>query len=956
MKEKPGQNTQKKSHFLFKSLFILLGVFVLLGVIVFNFSDIFVNYLFFKEVGQLDVYLKELTTIIKLYIPFFIVYVLLYAFVLKSLILKVRRTNEIKKISSSFLSRQFHWMFSLFLSFILSYVSATSLWMPLLEFLGKTSFGQSDPVFFKDISFFVFDLPLMQEILRIFVMNLVLMFVFTFMASLSTYAKDFKNARQQRSKDTFSFENNRFAKHIVQAVKNFFMQLLPMFSGAFRRNFLGLFALSFAGLAAWFYMQRFSLLYKSHSLGYGAYFTDVNIKIPMLTVIAVLFLVGALVLLFNLFVKVKLTGVCLWFVAICYGAMIIVGFVYQTYVVLPNEYAKERPYIENNIKATQQAYGLDQIEVRDFPANDTLTAQDIVDNTLTVENIPINDYLPTLSTYNSTQGIRPYYEFYDVDTDRYFINGKYTQIFLSARELNSEKLDDAAKNWINTHLKYTHGFGVAASKVNEVTLTGQPVLSLKDIPPYATVSGLSITQPRIYYGELTNEYCVVATASGEFDYPEGSANKENSYDGTGGIALTPFNKVLFAINEGTLKFLLSADITSSSKILINRNINTRVQTIAPFLKYDPDPYLVISEGKLYYIIDAMTTSSHYPYSQRYSKDEEFNYIRNSVKVVVDAYNGDVTFYKMTQDDPILNAYASIYPTLFTPGEEMSEDLRAHLRYSEEYFNIQAQIYQTYHMSDAEVFYNKEDLWKIATQYYQTSKEPVRVNSAYMIMKLPEREEEFMIMLPFTPSGKTNMIAWMSGICDGEDYGKLVLYQMPKQKLVYGPLQIEQRIDQDTTIAPQLTLLSQQGSSVLRGNMYTIPIEDSILYVEPIYVTASAENDGLPEVKKVIAAAGDKIVMEDSLAEALNVLFSADFDFGDSSSQGGAGEQRPEDEGQNASPQEPDQTQSDPDELIVRANELFNQAQTAQRNGDWALYGECMQELQKVLEMLKQLAQ
>lgn len=945
---------KKKSNLGFKVIFMALVLLGAAAYVVVNFSDIFVNLLFFSEVGQLDVYLKELTTMIKLVVPLFIVYYMLYAFTIKALYMKVRRENEVKVAMSSFMQKNFHRFFAILIALPLSFYSASSLWMKLLEFMGKTPFGQSDPIFGKDIAFYVFDLPLFRQLLIIFAMNVALLFAMTFFASLFTFIKDYQTADEHKGRDKFEMEENRFAKLLSQSTKNMLSHVLPMFGGAFKRNFLMLFAMVFLALAGWVYISRFDFLYGSHTLGYGAYFTDVNIKIPVLTVIALLLVVGAVVMVMNLFVKVRLTGLLAAVIALGYFGMIATGYTYQNYVVEPNEYSKEKTYIEYNIAATQHAYGLDEIEVRDFAAEETLDAQDIYDNLATIENIPINDYQPTLDTYNSTQGIRPYYRFADVDTDRYIINGQYTQMFLSGRELSTTNLDPGAQNWINMHLKYTHGFGVAASRVNEVTSTGQPVLSLKDIPTYATVSGMNITEPRIYYGELTNDYAVVNTASLEFDYPEGSSNKENAYTGTGGIPLTTANKVLFSINKGTLKFLLSSDITSQSKILIHRNILDRVKTIAPFLRYDNDPYLVISEGKLYYIIDAMTTSSNYPYSQRFSKEETFNYIRNSVKVVVDAYNGDVTFYKMGDDDPILNAYASIYPTLFEPIEEMSPDLRSHLRYSEDYFNIQAHIYQTYHMSDAQVFYNKEDSWKIATQFYQGSKDPARVNSAYMIMKLPDRDkEEFMLMLPFTPNGKTNMISWMSGICDGEDYGKLLLYQMPKQKLVYGPLQIEQRVDQDTIIAPQLALLSQQGATVLRGNMYTIPIGDSLLYVEPVYVTATNVDAALPEVKKVIVACGDEIVMKDSLAEALNELFGTKLSAPTASA--------PE-SGSTATPPTPpaadlpdDIKAMDQSQLIAKANDLFENAQSAQKDGDWSKYGEYMEELQKVLQRLEELS-
>ncbi|MBB29148.1 MAG: hypothetical protein CME25_09635, partial [Gemmatimonadetes bacterium] len=573
--------------------------------------------------------------------------------------------------------------------------------------------------------------------------------------------------------------------------------------------------------------------------------------------------------------------------------------VIQKLVVEPSELEKEAPYIQYNIEATNRAYGLDKIEEQSFEASEDLSWGDIEENPLTIRNVRIWDERPLKQTYQQVQEIRPYYVFPGVDVDRYTVDGVYRQVMLSARELDTNRLPSQARNWVNERLQFTHGYGVALSPVNHVSPEGLPKLMVKDIPPIAD-QGLEVDRPEIYYGERTFAHVVVKTGIQEFDYPKGDENQFTTYQGSGGVELGGFfRRVAFAIRLMDVNLLLSNYISAESRILFQRQISDRVRKVAPFLFYDSDPYMVISEGRLFWIQDAYTTSDMYPYSTRW---RNINYIRNSVKVVVDAYNGAVTFYQMDTEDPIIRAYAQIFPSLFEPIESMSTELKSHLRYPIDLFRIQAARYRDYHMQDVQVFYNQEDLWEIPNEIY--SDRAQMMQPYYIIIKLPgEDKEEFLLMVPYTPAKKDNMIAWLAARCDGENYGHLLVYKLPKDKLIYGPMQIEARVDQQPEISSQLTLWGQRGSEVIRGNLLAIPIERSFLYVEPIYLQArqepeeqqfSGEGGGeggapqgqrgrqprrqeerstaIPELKQVIVAFGGQVIMRSTFDEALTALF------------------------------------------------------------------------------------
>ena len=540
----------------------------------------------------------------------------------------------------------------------------------------------------------------------------------------------------------------------------------------------------------------------------------------------------------------------------------------QSLKVSPNEMNLEQPFIENNIRFTRIAYNLDNVEEIDFDVQLSLTPEILENETEIIDNIRILDWRPLTQTYKQTQEIRLYYDLSEIDIDRYNIDGKYTQVLLSARELDQQQIAENAKTWVNLHEVYTHGFGVVMSPVNAVTDQGLPNYLIKDIPPTTEEPILEIDNPRIYYGEKDNDYVLVNTKTDEFDYPKGNTNEYINYDGNGGIVLDTFTKkLLMAIRFMDIKILLSTDITSESKIMFNRNIQDRISKITPFLLLDEDPYLVINEGKLFWIQDAYTISGNFPYSEKIGG---INYMRNPVKIIVDTYNGDVTYYIIDDSDPLMETYSNIFPEEFKTYEEFPEGLKEHIRYPEGLFKVQTYIYNDYHMDDATVFYNKEDAWETPSEVYGTGQE-VDVEPYYIITKLPEEEtEEFILMTSFTPLKKDNMIAWMAARSDGDNYGKLLLYKFSKDKLVYGPLQIEAKFDQDSEISQQLTLWSQQGSRVTRGNLLVIPIKDSILYIEPLYI--QAETGQLPELKRVLVSDGERVVMEIDLATALEALF------------------------------------------------------------------------------------
>ena len=714
--------------------------------------------------------------------------------------------------------------FILFLTFYIASKGSTQ-WDLLLRYLYQQPFGSTDPVFNRDIGFYLFSLPF-----YIFIQNgLLVLFVLAALATMGWYLK---NGALKIEGDFSQAQGAPPAIPKITLAENAKKHLI----------FLGGIVVL---LLAWAYrLKIYGLLYSTQGPAFGASYTDVHIKILAYKVIVLVSMGFAVVLFINAFkFRVKL----IWISAVIWiGVVLVLGtgfpILVQKFMVKPNELAKESPYIAYNIDYTRKAYNLNKIKEVNFEVNDQLSAQDLKQHDVTIQNIRIWDERPLLQTYRQIQAIRLYYDFNNVDVDRYLINNQYRQIMLAARELVVNQLPPQANTWVNRHLTYTHGYGLAASPVNEVTSEGLPRLFIKDLPP-SFEPDLKVERPEIYYGEKTDEYVLVKTKAREFDYPKGDKNVYTIYQGKGGVPINSFfRRLLFAIEFMDPQILFTTYLSPESRIMYNRRINRRANSIAPFLDYDGDPYLVVSGGKLYWIQDAYTTSDMYPYSRRSQgpfKKRRLNYIRNSVKVTVDAYNGDVAFYMIDEKDPIVKTYARIFPDLFKPFKEMPADLKKHIRYPKDLFKIQVETYTKYHMEDVQVFYNQEDLWQIPDELYGERRQ--KMEPYYIIIKLPEEQkEEFLLMTPFTPSKKDNMIGWLAARSDLPDYGNLLVYKLPKEKLVYGPMQIEARVDQQTEISRELSLWGQRGSRVIRGNLLAIPVSDTFIYVEPVYLEAIQE--------------------------------------------------------------------------------------------------------------------
>jgi len=628
------------------------------------------------------------------------------------------------------------------------------------------------------------------------------------------------------------------------------------------------------------YLGRFTLLFQDHTIFGGATYTDVHITLPGLLLVCAALILGAVIAAVNA-ASVQRGR---WLVAAvvpavaCYLVLQIVSWYVSNFIVKPNQLVREKPYIAYNIKMTRLAFGLDRMTQRKFPAETSVEAADPAANQATLQNIRLWDWHALQDTLRQIQEIRTYYDFPDIDIDRYEIDGHLREVMLAARELNVDKLPESSRNWINEKLIYTHGYGITMNTVNGFTPEGLPTLLLSNMPVESTVPGLSVTRPEIYFGELTNTDVYVKTRQQEFNYPQGQTNSFTTYEGSGGIVLGGFlRRILIATDLGDLtKLPFSDDVTENSRVLMRRNVLARVSTLAPFLTFDPDPYIVVApNGRLYWMMDAFTSSDGYPYSSHYFLDgTPINYMRNSVKVVVDAYNGTTTFYVFDSEDPLIHAYRRIFPDLFKDAAAMPADLRMHVRYPEVLLKVQAAAYGLYHMTDPEVFYNREDLWTVATEVglgedgQQTT---LTMQPNFVLMKLPgETDVEFVEILPFTPANRNNLIGWIAGRSDDDQYGNSIVYDFPKTKLVDGPLQVEARIDQNAQLSGQLTLWSQQGSHVRRGNMLVIPIGRTLLYAEPIYL--QAERSPMPELRLVVLAVQDKLAYGPTFESAMAALF------------------------------------------------------------------------------------
>jgi len=829
---------------------------------------------------------------------------------------------------------------------------ASEQWNMVLSFLNQQPFEKTDPIFSKDIGFYVFSLPFYMFVRE----QLLIMLLFAGLVTVIWYIRD---GGVQFIGEVILADNRPSSMPKVKIAEKVSNHLLVL---------AGIMVLL---VALGYHLKAYGLLYSTQGPAFGASYTDVQVRLPVFRVLMVVSVLWSLFLIYNAFrpkMKLLLISGGVWIVAILVlgnGLPILV----QQVVVKPNELAKESPFIAHNIEFTRKAYNLDNIKEVDFETDEELSAEEISGHDVTIQNIRVWDERPLLQTYRQIQAIRLYYDFTNMDVDRYMIDNTYRQVMLAARELVVNQLPPQAGTWVNRHLIYTHGYGLAMSPVNEVTSEGLPQLMIKDLPPVVDID-LKIDRPEIYYGEKTDQYILVKTSTQEFDFPKGDKNVYTDYQGKGGVAIDSFLKrLLFAVEFQDPQILFTTYLKPESRIMFNRRIKQRVKALAPFLAYDTDPYMVVSGGRLYWIQDAYTISNMYPYSKR-SKNPfrslGLNYIRNSVKVIIDAYDGDVSFYTIDEQDPILRTYAQIYPDLFEPLAKMPADLKKHLRYPTDKFEIQVQTYARYHMQDIQVFYNQEDLWEPPDEIYGDNRQLMK--PYYIIIKLPQEDrEEFLLMLPYTPAKKDNMIAWLAARSDLPNYGNLIVYKLPKEKLVYGPMQIEARIDQQTEISRELSLWGQRGSRVIRGNLLAIPMSNAFIYVEPIYLEAKQEAQrpvpvpqsqsgvkpqtqqaarparkgstttaSLPELKRVIVVLGNRVVMEKRLDMALNQVLL----------------------GEIVRRKETSPLMSEPDavsDIGVQALKYYNKAKNYLRQGDWAGFGRELEKLENILKQLSKTA-
>ncbi|HEY3884027.1 MAG TPA: UPF0182 family protein, partial [Vicinamibacterales bacterium] len=708
------------------------------------------------------------------------------------------------------------------------------------------------------------------------------------------------------------------------------------------------------------WIGRYERLFDDHTIFSGVTYTDAHIAIVGAAIVAVALVIGAIVALVAGFTAPRLR----WLVAsavpavVCYIAVGAIAAYVDGFIVKPNELVRERPFIQHNIEFTRRAYGLDRLSTRAFPAETTLEAADANNNESTLQNIRLWDWRVLQDTLRQLQEIRTYYDFPDIDIDRYTINGHLRQVMLATRELNVDKLPESSQNWINEKLIYTHGYGVTMNPVNGFTAEGLPLLYLKDMPVQSTESGLSVTRPQIYFGEMTNTDVYVKTRQQEFDYPQGQSNSLTSYEGTGGIELGGYyRRLLLALDRGDIsKLPFSDDISATSRLLMRRNVHDRVAALAPYLTFDPDPYMVVrADGTLAWIMDGFTTTDHFPYARPSTlQGAPIDYMRNSVKVVIDAYNGSTTFYVFDPDDPIIATYRAIFLSLFKDASAMPADLRAHVRYPELLLSLQADVYGLYHMTDPSVFYNREDLWTVASEVSsgtdQQDKAAAPMEPNFVLMKLPgESSAEFVEILPFTPANRNNMIAWIAGRSDGAHYGDAIVYDFPKTRLVDGPLQVEARIDQNPELSGQLSLWNQQGSHVRRGALLVIPIGKALLYAEAIYL--QAQRSPMPELRLIVLAMQDRLVYAPSFEEALDAMFGK----GTSSLATEPGQPLPA--GAAAGPPAPAPSTAAPQPsqnlstLIAEAAQDLNDYQRLTADGKLAEAGQKLQHLKQVLEQL-----
>jgi uncharacterized membrane protein (UPF0182 family) len=912
----------------------LPGLILLAGIVLFavpSTTVYYTNWLWFNELGYQGVFLRTLNAQALIFTATFV-----FAFLFLSFNLKVARKAlsrpqfvlgttedgrpivvESRSIAGILLPA------ALVVSLGLG-LSASNNWLEWLSALHAVDFNDRDVLFGRDVAFYVFQMPVMDLVRQ----QALVLVVLALGASGLLYLLAGNIVMEPRYGVAFWPRLN------LASTTRLHLSLL----------LAALFALMAWG--TWLDLPRTLISGATTNVVFGASYTDVYARVPFLRVSLVVMSLASLLSVWQAFApqRALLPLAILAYLAVSAGGGLYASFV-QRFVVTPNEQTTEQPYILNNIAATRKAYALDRVEERQISGDATLSPQDIIANASTIENVRLWDHQPLLQTFGQLQEIRPYYDFVNVDNDRYTLDGKYRQVMLSLREMNTETLPN--RSWVNERLTFTHGYGLTLGPVNEVTSVGQPVLFVRDLPPKTTVD-LKIDEPSIYYGERSSDYALVMTQQPEFHYPKGEDNVTSTYTGTGGVPLGGlFRRLLFAIRFGAANILVTGQLRADSRIMFHRQIGERVRAIAPFLQYDADPYPVVADGRLFWIQDAYTTSTNYPYATPFGA-RGINYIRNSVKVVIDAYHGSTAFYLAEPTDPIAQTIARIFPGLLRPMDEMPKSLRSHVRYPEEIFRVQAAAFATFHMTNPQVFYNKEDQWQVPVIDNEGNATPMQ--PYYTIMRLPgEKDTEFIQMLPFTPRLKDNLSAWMVARSDGEHYGRLFVFQFPKQKVVFGPRQIVALINQDQVISPQITLWNQQGSQVIQGTLLVIPIEESLLYVRPLYLRSAGGR--IPELKRVIVAYQNQIVMAETLNQGLVQIF------GRSVASALTPDLREAAEAELLSATLPDATVppvQDLATLAAQANEIYTRMDAALKAGDLALFGDELKKLGAVLTQMEKL--
>jgi hypothetical protein len=956
-----------------KKLAILAAILFLLAAILTGMAHYYTEYVWFAQLGFGPVFAKMLLTQVGMGIgaglvalAFFLVHVALIRRFSKPRevwtiptaagdVIDVR--DVVKKVSTPVV------VLAAVLAAALMGFWASRHWEEMLKFLNQTPFGRAEPILGRDIGFYLFALPVMQ-------------FAQEWLIYLTGIGLALAAAVY-------------FLRGAIE-LKGYLLEM----SSQVRTHLLVATACILVVIAWGWRLEMFETLFSKRGVAYGATYADVYVNLVAYRVMVAACLVCAAFLVALVFARLQgakatrypafaLAGV---FVLYLIGSFVAPTLV-QQFVVNPNELDKEKPFLAYAIAGTREAYDLDKIEVKEFPALETLSVADLQKNKTTIDNIKIWDHRPLRATYKQMQAMRLYYDFPSITVDRYHAEGQYYQVMLSPRELVVEQLPEQSQTWVNAHLQYTHGYGVCLSPVKRVVGEGLPDLWIKDIPPESRYPHLKITRPEIYYGQQTTEYALIDTTTKEFDYPKGSENEYSTYQGSGGIGIGSFfRRLLFAIRFADVNLIFTQYLTPRSRILFYRTIQERVQALAPFLMLDQEPYMVVADGRLFWVQDAYTISYRYPYSQPtpLGRGKRINYIRNSVKVVVDAYHGQVHFYVWNDKDPMVQTYAKIFPALFRPASDMPAYLRPHVRFPKDLFTIQAVMYESFHMTDPQIYYNQEDKWAVSRELAEktvgrqkdqaeqqqlggvTAKQvtnTARMDPYYMIMRLPrEKQEEYLLMVPFTPVNKDNMVAWMTARCDGSDYGKLLVYTFPKQKLIFGPMQIEARIDQDEYISQWITLRNQQGSTVIRGDLLVIPIQESILYVEPIYLQSTQTQ--LPELKQVVVSFGKRLTMKETLQEALQEVFDikdarlAQAVAGEKGDAAGSARRPATPPGGSSQPALPPltggATTKDARAVLDQAAGHYQSAQEKVAQGDWAGYGAEQQALKKTLDELAQI--